>query len=223
MNPNDSTLPNLAQDLVRIHKVLTRGLTIGRSKGGEFLSDGFPTEDMQRGFSLYIQSLGSVLAAHHLGEDEVAFPALKEKLPRAPYVRLTADHKKIETALIKIMESISDLSGANPAAGLGAVVDGLRKILAIWPSHTGVEESSFGPGIIAGVMTPEEQANVSITMAKHSQEHANPPFLALPFVLYNLAGADRAAMLAAIPAPVRELVGKEWKEQWSPMRPFLLD
>jgi Hemerythrin HHE cation binding domain len=223
MTPNDGNLPNLAQDLVRIHKVLTRGLTVGRSKGGEFLREGFPTEDIQRGFSFYIQSLGSVLAAHHLGEDTVAFPALKERLPRAPYARLAADHKKIEAALDPVRESISDLSGANPTAGLGVVVDGLRKILAIWPSHTGVEETTFGSGVIAGVMTPEEQATVSIMLAKHSQEHAGPPFLVLPFVLYNLTGADRDAMLATLPAPVRELVGKEWKELWSPMRPFLLD
>jgi hypothetical protein len=223
MIPNGSNLPNLAQDLVRIHKVLTRGLTIGRSKGREFLSEGFPSKDIQSGFSLYIQSLGSVLAAHHLGEDTIAFPALKERLPAAPYDRLAADHKKIEAALNPVRESISDLSGANPTAGLGVVVDGLRKILARWHSHTGVEESSFGSRVIAGVMTPEEQANISILLAGHAQEHAGPPFLVLPFILYNLAGADREAMAATLPAPVRELVGKEWKEQWRMMRSFLLD
>jgi hypothetical protein len=30
-------------------------------------------------------------------------------------------------------------------------------------------------------------------------------------------------MSATLPAPVMELVEKEWKEKWSPMRPFLLD
>jgi hypothetical protein len=223
LTPNDGNPPNLAQDLVRIHKVLTRGLNVGLTRGKEFLGDGFPSLDIQRGFADYIQSLGSVLAAHHLGEDTIAFPALKERLPAAPYDRLSVDHKKIEAALNPVRESISDLSGGNPIAGLGMVVDGLRKILAKWPSHTGVEESSFGPGVIAGVMTQEEQANVSILLAKHSQEHAGPPFLVLPFVLYNLAGDDREVIAATLPAPVRELVRKEWKEQWSLMRPFLLD
>jgi len=30
-------------------------------------------------------------------------------------------------------------------------------------------------------------------------------------------------MAATLPAPVRELVQKEWKDQWSLMKPFLLD
>ncbi len=216
MIPNGSTLPNLAQDLVRIHKVLTRGLTIGRSKGGEYLNTGFPTENIQRGFSLYIQSLGSVLAAHHLGEDTIAFPVLKERLPAAPYDRLSVDHKKIEAALNPVRESISDLSGANPTLGLDVVVDGLRKILAKWPSHTGVEESSFGPGVIAGVMTPQEQANVSILLAKHAQENAGPPFLVLPFMLYNLTGVDREAMAAIAPGTCQ---GPCWEGMEGTMEP----
>jgi hypothetical protein len=220
---NDSNLPNLSQELVRTHKVITRGVSVGLTKGREFLGDGFPSQDLKRGFTDYIQSLGSVVAAHHLGEDTIAFPALKERLPDAPYKRLTSDHKKIEAALKLLGESISDVSGENPAAGLAGVVDGLRKILAIWPSHIGVEESSFGSKPIAKVMTPEEQANVSILMARHAQEHAGPPSLVLPFVIFNLSGADREAMSASLPAPVRELVEKEWKELWSPMRPFLLD
>jgi hemerythrin-like domain-containing protein len=221
--PNDRNLPNLAHDLVRIHKVITRGLSVGVTRGREFLGDGFPSQDLKSGFADYIRSLVSVVAAHHLGEDTIAFPALKERLPDAPYRRLTADHKKIEAALNPLGESTPEISGANPLAGLGVVVAGLRKILAIWPSHIGLEESSFGSKPIAGVMTPEEQANVSVLMARHSQEHAGPPFLVLPFVLYNLAGADRDAMAATIPAPVRELVQKEWKDQWSLMKPFFLD
>jgi hypothetical protein len=223
MTPNDINPPNLAQDLVRIHKVITRGLNVGVTRGKEFLGDGFPSQELQRGFADYIQSLTSVLDAHHLGEDEVAFPALKEKLPSAPYGRLTSDHKKIEAVLNPIRASIPEVSGANPVGGLGEVVAGLRKILAIWPSHIGIEESSFGAKPIAEVMSVEEQGNVSALMAKHSQEHAGPPFLVLPFVLYNLDGADREAMAAGIPEPVRELVGKEWKDQWGLMRPFLLD
>jgi hypothetical protein len=223
MTPDASNLPNLAQDLVRIHHVITRGLNTGLKSGTEFLHDGFPDRDLQRGYRDYIRSLGSVLGAHHLGEDEIAFPALKEKLPGAPYKRLAADHKKIEAALTSMNAAFSSVPEANPVDGLGGVVNSLRKILAIWPSHIGVEESSFGASAIEGAMTPVEQAEVSIRMAKHSQEHSSPPFLVLPFVLYNLAGADREAMAAAIPAPVMSLMDKDWKDQWKLMKPFLLD
>jgi hypothetical protein len=223
LNPNDNNLPNLAQDLVRIHKVITRGLTIGLTRGKEFLADGFTSEGIKDGFAKYIQSLGAVLDAHHLAEDEIAFPALKRKIPGAPYKRLALDHKKIEAALTPMMKSIAEVAEANPLPGIGGVVDGLKKIKAVWTSHIGIEETCFSSNEIVGAMSPEEQAEISIAMAKHSQEHAGPPYLVVPFVLYNLAGPDRDAMSATFPAPVRELVEKDWKDQWGLMRPFLLD
>lgn len=224
MIPNNSNIPNLAQDLVRIHKVITRGLTVGVTRGKEFLDDGFPNQGIQRGFADYIQSLGSVLSAHHLGEDEIAFPALKEKLTAAPYGRLAEDHKIIETALTLVRESILEVTRANPAGGLGVVIDNLRKVLAIWTPHIRKEETSFAARAIGEVMTPDEQGKLSSSMAKLSQEHAVPPFLVLPFVLFNLAGADREAMAATLPEVViKKLLPIDWKEQWSAMRPFLLD
>lgn len=224
MTLKDSNFPNLAQDLLRIHKVITRGLNIGTTRGSGFLANGFTSEELQQGFTKYLQSLGSVLEAHHLAEDEVAFPALKIKLPAAPYERLAADHKKIEAALNPMRESTNEVSGANPAAGLGVVVENLKKILAIWVSHIGVEETSFGSNVLARAMTPEEQAEISISMGKHSQAHAGPPFLVVPFVLFNLAGAERDAIMAPLPkALMEQLVSKEWKDQWNPMKPFLLD
>ena len=75
----------LAGDFLRIHRVITRGLNVCVSKGAEYLNAGYPDPDTQQGFVLYLQTLTSVLSAHHLGEDEVAFPALKLKIPDAPY------------------------------------------------------------------------------------------------------------------------------------------
>jgi hypothetical protein len=224
MIPNNRNLPNFAQDLVRIHKVITRGLNVGVTRGKEFLDVGFPNQGIQRGFADYIQSLRSVLSAHHLGEDEIAFPALKEKLPAAPYGRLAEDHKIIEAALTLVKASISEVAGANPAAGLGVVMDALKKILRMWTPHMGKEEKFFAERAIGEVMTPDEQAGLSGSMSKLSQVHAVPPFLVLPFVLFNLDGADREAMAATLPEVViKQLLPIDWKEQWSAMRPFLLD
>lgn len=217
-------LPNLAQDLVRIHKAITRGLTVGATRGAEFIRVGFPDRSMQQGFADYVQSLASVLTAHHQSEDEIAFPALRKRLPAVPYERLAADHKKIEAALGSVMNTLPDVAGANPVAGLGIVVDGLGRVLAVWTPHIVVEEKSFAPTSIAEVMSPDEQAEVSVSMAKHAQEHAGPPFLVIPFVLFNLAGAERAAMAKTMPKVILEqLIPGEWKERWFPMRSFLLD
>jgi len=223
MTPENS-LPNLARDLIRIHRAISRGLSVSATRGAEFMREGFPDAGMRQGFSSYVQALTIVLGAHHVGEDEIAFPALRAKLPAAPYERLAADHHAIDASLAEVRGVMSHMAGDRDRAGLSALVDGLRRVSAVWPPHIQLEEEHFAEGAIGAVMTPAEQAQVSVSMAKHSQEHAVPPYLALPFVLFNLAAEDRASMAESLPKVITEqFIPKEWKDQWSPMKPFLLD
>lgn len=78
MIPNDRNLPNLAHDLVRIHKVITRGLSVGVTRGREFLGDGFPSQDLKSGFADYIRSLVSVVAAITWGKTQSPSRRLKK-------------------------------------------------------------------------------------------------------------------------------------------------
>jgi hypothetical protein len=223
MIPNNN-LPNLAGDLLRIHKAITRGLIVGVTRGSDFIREDFPDQSLQQGFALYLQALIAVVSAHHLGEDEIAFPAFKQKLPTVPFERLGADHITIETALDLVKSTLPELAGANPAAALVKAIAGLKSILAVWTPHIDIEQTAFSSTAIAGVMTPAEQAQVAGALAKHSQEHVGPPFFAMPFVLFNLAPADRAEMAAMMPKMViQELIPGEWKEKWAPMKPFFLD
>lgn len=217
-------LPNLAEDFLRIHKAITRGLSVGVARGSDFIRDGFQDRILQQGFALYLQALTAVVSAHHLGEDEVAFPALKQKLPNIPYGSLAADHAKIETALNLVKSTLPELGADAPAAALGNAVENLKRILSIWTPHIEIEQTAFSAAAIAGAMTLEEQAQLSALFGKHAQEHVGPPFYALPFVLFNLSPTDRAKMAAAMPKMViEELIPGEWKEKWAPMKPFLLD
>ena len=217
------SLPSLAGDLIRIHKAITRGLTIAATRGADFIRDGFPDPRIQQGFALYVQTLTAVVSAHHLGEDEVAFPALKQKLPATPFGRLSAEHVTIEKGLDQIKTTLPELAGTNYAPALVKTVDSIKGILAVWTPHIEIEETAFSAEAIAGAMTPEEQAQISMDFGKHAQDHVGAPFFALPFVLFNLTPADRAEMLGMMPKPVVELIPGEWKDKWSPMKPFLLD
>jgi hypothetical protein len=61
-------------------------------------------------------------------------------------------------------------------------------------------------------------------MGQHRPEGAPPDPVALPFILHNLSAEDRAIMAQFMPPIVsQELVPKAWKENWAPMKPFLLD
>ena len=220
----ENSLPNLAGDLVRIHKAISRGLFVGTTNGAKFMREGFPDTGIEQGYARYVLSLAIVLGAHHGGEDEIVFPALKARLPAAPYSRLANDHQYVEASLGAVRNAIGDVAGDTAKVGLSVVQEGLTRVSAVWPRHIQLEEKHFAEEAIGAVMTPEEQAQVSVAMAKHSQAHATPPYLALPFVLFNLAAEDRASMAETLPRVVAEqLVSKEWKDQWMPMKPFLLD
>jgi hemerythrin-like domain-containing protein len=216
--------PNLARDLLRIHRAISRALIVSAEKGAAFVEGGFPDAQMQQGFALFIQSLTIVLAAHHLAEDEIAFPFLSERLPEAPYERLAKNHKQIDGLLDPLKEAIPALAATGDPDCLKQVVDNLGKIADIWRPHIQTEEWYFTEEALSQASSPDEQARVGAAMGKHTQEHAVPPALAVPFVLYNLEAEDRAVMSASLPRQVlEELLPKVWKAQWAAMQPFLLD
>jgi len=218
-----STIPNPAEDLIRIHKVITRGINVGITKGTEYFQNGLPQPQILLGYTTYTLSFASVLRAHHQGEDQVAFPILRIKLPSAPYDLLTANHREMESLLVTIHQAIEDLTGA-PEDGMRGIVENLGKVWAIWKKHIFWEELHFSMDAIGAVMDLETQGELSKAMAKFSQEHSEPSYWVVPFILFNLELEDRVSMAATFPPMVTdELVPKVWKEQWEPMKPFLLD
>ncbi len=219
----DAHVPSPARDLVRIHRVITRGLATGLEKGNHFRQAGFEEAALKQGFCDYCRSLAIVLGGHHQGEDAIVFPAFKQKLPQAPYDHLAAQHKQIESCLSSVHEAVDEITGA-PGPGLDRLLDGLNEITEVWAPHIRMEESIFSHEVLCEVMSPAEQGDLAARIGKFSQEHSAPPYLVLPFVLFNLDSEDRTALLANMPGNILDdLVLKAWKDQWAPMKPFLLD
>jgi hypothetical protein len=47
--------------------------------------------------------------------------------------------------------------------------------------------------------------------------------LLMPFIVYNLSGADRDEFIKLLPpVMIQQLIPFTWKTIWSPMMPFLL-
>lgn len=216
--------PDLAQDFILIHKVITRGLGVGINKGGEYIKTGFPTPELKRGFIDYIQTLAVVVKSHHTGEDEVVFPALKQKVTGAPYLQLALAHKEISSLLDNFKKGFNQMSESDNPENFAYLIDQLQKLSFTWAPHIRSEEFHFSKPALAAALSVEEHGRISGAWGKHNQEHAEPASMALPFMLYNLAPEDRAEMAAGMPVMVtEELVPKTWKDQWSSMKPFLLD
>jgi hemerythrin-like domain-containing protein len=216
--------PNLAKDLVRIHKVITRGLDVVLTTGEGYLGAGFANPQELQGYSSYIHCLAAVLGAHHTGEDLIAFPDLRKVLPLAPYSQLAADHRWIEKLLAPIPQAINDLPGGSTESRLKKIIDNLANIQEIWAPHIRMEEQFFSQDIINSVMVIEEQKRISEATTKYSQEHSDPPYWVIPFILFNLEKEERETMASFLPPMImEEMVPKVWKEKWEPMKPFLLD
>ncbi len=224
MNPSDYPRANLAGDLARIHVVITRGLQVGLDNSRTFARDGFPNAETKEGFVLYLQALTGTLHGHHLTEDEVAWPYLRERLPDAPYDALTADHKRMEAVVQEIQAATGRLAAGEDAEALSALEAALQRMQKMWAPHFHVEERHLTRDAVNAVMDAAEEGRLVMQVAQHAQEHGAPGPLGVPFLLYNLPPADRAVMAAAMPPQVtQELVPGPWKATWAPMAPFLLD
>ena len=217
--------PNPARDLVRIHKVITRSLKVVIERGADFHRTGFPNGEIRQGFIDYANCVAIVLESHHLAEDDIFFPAMREKFPLAPYERLSAVHQEIQALLVPVRQAVADLNVQGNGNGLPLLVDTLRKIAEAWPPHMRMEESIFSAEALSEGMDPGDTGR-----PERGDGEVCPlsipilPVSTVPFILFNLRPTDRALWLEHTPPTLMdEMVMKAWKDQWAPLKPFLLE
>lgn len=222
---SDVGTPNVGADMLRIHSVITRGLSVSIERSASYAQGGYPDAATQEGFVLYVQTLASVLSAHHLAEDEVAFPYLRDKLPDAPFDELMADHRVME-GILEELQAIAEAVAAEAQAGdaLNDLNRAVTRLADLWHPHIHKEERFYDVEKMAALMDVDEHARLRGRLGEFSQQHMQSPFLGIPFVLYNLPAEDRAILAQMLPPAVtQQLVPVDWKEMWAPMQPFLLD
>jgi hypothetical protein len=208
---------NFGADLVCIHKAMTRGLRVS-IEASEATGEGeYPPPDLSDGLGRYVRALITVLHVHHHGEDDLAWPYLRARMPDAPYETLTEQHA---TMSVLLAETETALEGGD----VGALSEQLRDVSALWAEHIELEEDAFSIDATAAALSPEEQRQVARNVERHAQMHSWPPWLLVPFMLYNLEPEDRTVLKKTIPGFVtRFVVPVLWKRAWAPMKPYLLD
>ena len=219
---SEGAAPNIGVTMIAIHHAITRGLAIGIERGTGFVRQGYPDAATQAGFVMYVQTLATVVSAHHISEDEVAFPYLRDKLPDVPFDKLMADHRVMEGMLEELKTAAG---GSDAAQSLGGMTKTLSELADLWHPHIGIEERDiYDVEIIAGLMDVDENVRVGQMLAEKAQQYVVPPYLGIPWLLYNLPPDQRASFARTMPpAVIQELVPVAWKEHWAPMGPFLLD
>jgi hypothetical protein len=212
-------LPNVGTDLIRIHKVITRALQISlqNSQAGS-LADTY-----QAGYSAYVRALTILLNSHHLGEDELAFPFWKARLPEGPFDRLKQQHRQMMVHLGQIEGWLASKETGWEADARSKLVRGLTYLQRLWVKHIGLEEATVGPENASQYLTPAENGTLARQLAEHGMAHSQPVELVMPFIVYNLASGERVEFVKQMPAVVvEELIPHAWKATWAPMLPFLL-
>jgi hypothetical protein len=212
-------LPNVGNDLLRIHKVITRGLKVSLQNSQD------PTlpENHQEGFRTYVRALTILLHSHHAGEDELAFPFWRIRLPDGPFDHLINHHRQMGTYLAQIELWLGAGSTAWQSDARRQLNQALTGLLNLWQTHIALEEATIGPENCSKNLTPAENELLGRQLAEHGQAHSQPGEIVMPFVIYNLSGTEREWFVKMLPpVMLQQLIPIAWKAAWSPMIPFLL-
>ena len=217
-------VPNIGPELLVVHAAISRGMKVAEEHGRRFSREDYPDAATRAGFISYVRTFVSVLHEHHLLEEELAFPRLQEKFPDAPYDLLLDQHKVIVGILDEVGAALEGVAAdTRPGESLNGLTDGLSRLAVLWHPHIQIEQEHFTVEQAAARLSADEQIEWSRLFMEYSQQHASPDCLVLPFMLYNLPPAERSIFAGMLPPIVTEqLVPMAWREQWEPMRPFLL-
>jgi hemerythrin-like domain-containing protein len=217
--------PNIGEDFIRFHKIGTRSLEVAIKNVNEFLRIGTLEKAKREGFLKYMESFSSFIDGHHKVENEKVFPYFMDKIPDVPYERLMAEHKEVEAALDEINSGLTSLRSENAEiSSLKLIKSGLVKIDLIWLPHIQIEELQLYQKVGSLNIDLEEMIRIKQDFSEFFQEHTGPPYLLVPFALYNLSPEDRAVMASGFPEMVtKQLVPIDWKDEWASMQPFLLE
>ena len=212
---------HLSKGLDLIHRVLSRPLDIGISHIDSCLSSNKVDMENHEGFKDYISSLATVFNAHHHGEDEILFPTFEKKIKNADFSTLKKQHKKLHPLMVQITTKINV---DNPSLyQYEEIRNLLKKTKDLWINHRD-EEEQIVELEMEPVMSLADQIELNNKLSKHGQSMSEPANLVLPFLIYNLEGAERDEFTNDMPWILKKLILPiVWKSKWEKMRPFLLD
>ena len=212
---------HLSKGLDLIHRVLSRPLDIGISHIDSCISSKKVDMENHEGFKDYLSSLTTVFNAHHHGEDEILIPTFEKKINNADFSILKKQHKEFHPLVVQITAKI-DVD--NPSLNQYQEIRNLlKKTKDLCIKHRD-EEEQIVELEMEPIMSLADQIELNNKLSKHGQSMSEPANLVLPFLIYNLEGAERDEFTNDMPWILKKFILPiVWKSKWKKMRPFLLD
>jgi len=191
--------------MIAAHDAFRRDLArLARASAAD-LSDPARGRPVAVGWDLFKRELH----LHHTAEDEIIWPALRERLDHSQAAlsvldEMEAEHERIDPLLAAVDAEFANQSGDR----LADVIDALASTLT---GHLGHEERDGLP-LIGTALTAAEWRAVGRKIARKNGLSAGPEMFA-----WMLDGADRAraaGTLAQLPPPLRLLYRTLWKPRF---------
>lgn len=216
---------DMGEDYIKLHKVMTRGIEVSLENINKFLKLGALEKLNRDGFLNYVQSFSYVLHGHHQVEDEKIFPYFKTMLPEVPYPKLIREHEIFNEGLHEIKSGTEALKSDNPdeLESLQILKSGFQMLDKIWDNHIHIENTQLYGKIKSLNLDPEDMSKIENESREFFQEHSGPPYMVIPFVLFNLSSEDRRVITQGFPDVVtNQLLFGDWKDKWISMQPYFL-
>ncbi len=200
MSANDEVLID-TRDMVALHSAFTRALS---DAPGQIASvkDG----DTQRAQQLadYLGEAFWLLHAHHVGEDELLYPLLAQRVPehQETFSRMDAQHVAVSSNIDAAEHAVKRFGTSGSVTDGQAAADACGALLATMTEHLIDEEETVLP-VAARVISPPEWGG----MPAHALSQYSGDRIWLPFGLAFEAMPDdiQESMLAHLPPPVTEM------------------
>lgn len=214
----------IADDLIRIHTVITRAIEVSIEKSIDFLEQKKVENNLKEGFINYLKSLEALLHSHHIVEDDKIFPYFQNLGLNAPYEIMASQHEQLLPILDQFKDSINQLNlDFTNTRKIEILLEKLQLLQSAWIPHYQLEEEYCNNQNISNLINEEEQIKLCHEFGEYAAKHIKEDYLVIPFILYNLSFEQRNLMAEVFPPIVTEkLVPYEWKEKWQSMSPFLL-
>jgi len=167
----------------------------------------FPAGDKARAAALHRawQNFDAQLTEHHLGEHEVAWPALKAiGVPEASITTFDAEHDTMAAALKNAGAAMDKLAGSASAADAQAAATAMAALEQATTSHLDHEEREVEPLLLEKLDDPAVK-----TMGKQFSRRASLPVAGTFFAWMDdgASAEEKAALRQSVPGPVLAIIG----------------
>jgi hemerythrin-like domain-containing protein len=161
--------------------------------------------------SSFLENVVEFLHVHHQGEDELVYPALKERSPenQGRLACIEEQHRLLDEPMVDARSTLGAWRSGPTAITADRAVGAFSRVHRTLAPHLAEEEDEVLP-IASAYLSPEEWA----MLPGHALRTftGDKPWLALGLVREGLTEAQRSAMLSGMPPPLQQ----QWADEWEP-------